>query len=330
MKRITTITLCLLLGLAVVCAASAEKLDGPTVLKKMLEAEEHASFTAHQVTTITRKPSLTSEQIVYRDGLKGMRMEYLAPPGLKGEVMADDGKRLAHYIPKEKVVKMHPSRLAVLKMRSDQISQGLAKKELQITLIGKDKVAGRNAYVVEVKPRLRRQGQTRKFWVDTEKWVKLKTEDIAPDGSVASTSYYKKIDFTGSISGDKFRIEPPAGVRVEQDPASNMPMSVEEAQKAAKFRLLQPTYLPPGFKPAGATVIPFRHGVMVGLRYTDGVSSFTFFQTPLAPGNRGHLRHGPVQPGKGVYSWRLGDMNLTLVGPVISPDQMRRIADSVK
>jgi len=312
-------------------ASFAQQIDGGTVLKNMLEAEGKVAFTAHQVTTLARGPSLTSEQIVYRDGFKGMRMEYIEPPPLKGEIMADDGRVLAHFIPSKKVVEMHPSRLAGLRQRTEQASPAFRRGHLGIELVGKDKIAGRTAYVIEVKPKERHPGPTRKFWVDAEKWIKLKTEDIAPDGTVVSMSYYTRIDFVDSIAEEKFRFQPPPDVRVERETIS-APLSIEKARRMVNFRILEPSYVPPGFKRVSAAVVPFRHGKLVNLRYTDGVSSFSLFQTPghvLNPRFLERLHEGPMRHGTGVYSWRHGDLNLTIVGQ-LPTDQMRRIAASMK
>jgi len=335
MKRTRTITTILFLALALAATfASAEprQLDGRTVLKNMLEAEGRTAFIAHEVTTLARGPAVTSEQIVYRAGFKGMRIEYLQPPALKGEIRADDGRALLHFIPKEKVLRIRPSRIAAMRGWTHQIGQALKHGNLVVNLVGSDRIAGRTAYVIEVKPHLRRHGPTRKFWVDAQKWIKLKTEDIAHDGTVLSMSYYTKINFVNTVPAEKFRIQPPAGVRVERQPACPKSIPIEKARKQVNFRILEPGYLPPGFKLAGATVVPFRHGKLVALRYTDGVSTISLFQTPgrvLSPKFLRRLHEGPVQPGKGIYSWRHGNINLTIVGR-IPTDEMRRVAGSLK
>jgi len=329
--RILSIGLLVGLLLTAVGVACAD-VDAVTVVRNMLDAEGKIAFTAHQVTTIVRRPSVTSEQLVFRDGYRGMRTEYVAPPKLKGEVMADDGQVSAHLIPYNKVLRLHPSRLMVLRQRTEQAAQALSKGLLRVELVGKDKIADRTAYVVVVKPRRGDQGPVRKFWVDAEKWVKLKTEDIAPDGTVISNSYYTRIQFVKDIPDSKFRIGPPPGYRVErvQGPLGLLPL--EKARKMVKFTIVQPEYLPPGFKLAGAAVEPFRGSHILGLRYTNNVTSFSLFQTPeksLNPRFMERLHEGPVRPGKGIYSWRRGTLNLTLIGNLPS-DQIKRIADSVK
>lgn len=303
-----------------------------TIVRNMLEAEGRAAFSAYQVTTISRGPSVTSEQTVYRHGFRGMRMEYVVPAPLKGEVMADDGRVSAHLIPRRKVLRLNPSRLAVLKERTEQAQQALARGHLQVELVGRDQIADQAAYVVVVKPRRGVQGQVRKFWIDTDKWVKLKTEDIGPNGAVVSTSYYTRIQYLNDVPDSKFTIDPPEGFRVERNlgPAGLLPL--EKARKMVRFRVIEPDYVPPGFKLVGAAVEQFRGSHILGLRYTNNVTSFSLFQTPekeLSPKFLERLHEGPVRPDRGIYSWKEGSLTLTIIGNLPS-DQIKKIRESVK
>ncbi len=324
---IAYITVGLILGFA----QCAEAIDGVTILKKMLMSEGSVSFTAHQVTTLASGPFLTSEQEIYRDGFKGMRTEYTYPSQLAGEIMIDDGKVLIRFVPRSKTAKTQPSRLNLLKQRTIEATRALEHGQIQVELVGRDKIAGRTAYVLEVKPRAKRKSVTRKFWVDAEKWIKLKTEDIAPDGTMISTSYYTRIDFT-RIPREKFHFEPPPGVRIGQGPVQLQIMPIDRAQRMVSFRIREPKYLPSGFKLVGATVIPFRQGKLVGLRYSDGVTSFSLFQAQgrvLDPQFLRRLQRDPLRAGKGAFSWKCGDINLTLVGSIPS-EEINKIADSIK
>lgn len=327
----TSFTLFLLL-FVIIGGALAEPIDGPTVLRRMLAAEGTAAFIAHQVTTLTRGPALTSEQTVYRDGFRGMRTEYISPPQLAGEIMVDNGKEMIHFVPGHKVARVRPSRLFALKQRTQEAARAFLHGALDVELVGKDKIADRPTFVLVVKPRGKEKAQTRKFWVDSEKWIKLKTEDIGPDGTVLSTSYYTKIEFLDKLPQEKFQFEPPPGVKIERGPARTQVMPLEKVRQLVKFRILEPTYLPNGFKCIGATAIPFRQGKIVVLRYSDGILSFSLFQTPGRVLDRGflqRLRQGPSPSGKNIYSWRRGDLNLTLVGP-IPLHEVQKIAESVR
>lgn len=333
MLRKTYITIfAVLISLSLVSSVCAEKIDGKTVLTKMLENEGKACYKAQQITVLTKPPSITSEQTVYRDGLRGMRIEYLEPKALRGEVMTDDGITYGHYIKSKNTLMMEPSRVEHMKRRADQAMNALKNGKLKVELVGSDKIAGRDAYVIEVKPKDFRKSEVRKFWVDKEKWVKLRTEETDRDGTVSSISYFTSIEFMKSIPADKFKAYRPPGVKVVNKPGFYRMEDLGDLQKKAGFSILKPSYMPPGFKPVGAGLIPFRNEKIVVLRYTDGFNALSLFETPgrvLEPGFIKNLHRGPIHPRTDIYSWRRGELNLTIVGR-IPPEEMHKIADSVE
>lgn len=332
-SRTTGILRCVLSASLVLAAGSlCAAPDAISILRNMLESEGRVAFTAHQVTNISQRPSVTSEQIVYRDGYRGMRTEYLAPPLMKGEVMADDGRMMAHLVPRQKVLRMGPSRLAVLRQRTEQAAQALSRNQLRVELVGHDRIADQATYVIVVRPRGADQGPTRKFWVDTNKWVKLKTEDVGPNRTVVSTSYYTRVQFLDSIPESKFRVEAPPGYRVQRDRGTVALLPLDKAKSLIRFRMVQPAYAPSGYKLVGAMVEPFRGSHILGLRYTNSVNSFTLFQTPERTLDRAfieRLHEGPVRPRQGVFSWRQGPLSLTLVGN-LPGGEAEKIKNSVK
>ena len=141
----------------------------------------------------------------------------------------------------------------------------LPRAGLKARLLGTDKVAGRKAYIVKVNARSG-NGATRKLWIDAEKWVKLKTEDISANGTVVSSSYLTDIKFVKSIPADHFKIARRPGVRVVRDDARRSAMSIAQAQHKVNFHILLPAYLPAGFKSAGVMVKPFRGGNIVAIK----------------------------------------------------------------
>lgn len=327
----TAIAVSAILAASISAGHAAPQADGKQVLRGMMEAEKTVSFVAHQVTIVYMESNLTSEQDVYRSGVKGMRLEYTSPGSLAGELMVDDGQKLTHYIPSRNVAKIRPSMLAMIQTLTVQTAEALHRGSMVVELQGRDRVAGRDAMVVILKPTDTGNGPIRKFWVDAGKHVRLKAEDTAPNGTVTSVSYYTRIDFRNSIPDDKFHFEPPAGTRIHHDRMAEM-MPLQKARDAAGFKVLVPSYLPQGFKEVGAAVRPFRGAKMVTIRYSDGVSSFSLFQSPgntLAPKFRRRLESGPLRPGAGICSWRIGDLNLTIVGQ-IPQAQLERIAASVR
>jgi negative regulator of sigma E activity len=300
--------------------AFAQQMDGLTVLRNMLHAESNASYTAHQVTVLSRA---ASEQDVVRNGYKGMRVEYTAPPSLRGEIMVDDGTSIRHLVPGQRLLVQRASRLAGLRALTAQLGRTLRQGNLQVDLLGRDTVAGRPTYIIEVRPGLRRPAPIRRFWVDSDKWVKLKTVEIARNGTETSTSYYTKIDFPRRLPHGAFMLDVPSDFRAVDRPRLGGLLKLVEIRGQVDFQVRKPSYLPAGFKLLGGRVIPFRRGEMVALRYTDGVASFSLFQA------RASSIRGIPRPNTSLYTWRQGEMVFTLVGS-IPPEAVRRVADSVR
>jgi negative regulator of sigma E activity len=292
----------------------------------MINADSTVSYVARQVTTITWGTLLTSEQMVYHSGMNGVRMDYISPYALRGEFLVDDGRKHGHYIPKRNLFKIRRSGFPMMKKLID-VLKSLDSGNLRAELVGTDRVAGRPTFIIAITHTQRSQGRTHKFWVDSANWVSLKTEEIATDRSVVSQSYYKSIQFVSSIPREKFRVVPPPGARVEREPAME-PMSVQKAQRLVAWHIMEPSYIPQGFKVVGAVVRPYHSIQVVSTWYTDGVSSFSLFEAPESPdrhfGDHLHKHHL-----KDVYTWKVGTMSLTLMGQIPS-DEMRRIAGSVR
>lgn len=326
MKLARLITIAII-GLAILPSACSAAPDGPTVMKRMLAAEGSTSYVARQATSISRRHKFTSEQIIYKAGNRGMRIEFTSPPMLARELMIDDGKNMYHYMPQKKTMQVFPSRLREMQSRGRSSSRDFMHGILSAKVVGRDTVAGRNAYIVEICPARRPSGAKRKFWIDAEKWVKLRTEEIAPDGSVTAKSYFTKITFVASIPRSKFAFTPPAGTKIERIDTHRR-MSLKAAGNAAGFTVLKPSYVPPGFKLLGANVMPFRGGKVVVQRYCDGINSFSLFESTVGGKHQGFAGK-PVGSAEEIYSWKIGDINLTIVGR-ISRGTIRRIADSVK
>ncbi|MHB1001577.1 MAG: sigma-E factor regulatory protein RseB domain-containing protein [Armatimonadota bacterium] len=327
MKRIYIIPF--ILAVMASQSVSAEQIDGNTILKNMIKAERSTTYTAHEV-TVVGEDNTRSKQIVYRDGMNGRRTEYLSPPKLKGSIIADNGKEWSLYNPKTKTIKTGPSMLSNMSRHTGTPSSRSKKWRIDVTLIGKERVARRQAYIIEIKPKSM-QSRSRRLWIDTEKWIKLKTEERGPDGKLLSQSYYTRIDYVDRIPAGKFKIEPGPGVQVEKMSGPKL-IPLDKARQMVKFRILEPTYLPSGYSIAGAMIMPFRGNRVVGIRYMDGVNSFTIFQSQgntIESRFTKRLHDGPVRSGSGTYSWSQGNINLTLIGR-IPADQIKQIAESTK
>src|SRR5881409_2245120 len=74
--------------------------DARETLLRHLERGGGVTFAGRQTTVVTTDGrTRRTEQVVKRRGTSKLRIEYLAPPRLRGELVVDDGESFRHYIP---------------------------------------------------------------------------------------------------------------------------------------------------------------------------------------------------------------------------------------
>lgn len=322
----------LLAGMLFSGKAQAVTPSAQAVLANMLSRESGVAYTAREITTIWKRTPIVSEQIVSKAGLKGKRVEYITPSRLRGEVIIDNGSRLYDYSAQHRLLRIRASKLATHRAHNIKTLGQLKHGKLRIRLIGREKVAGRSAYVIEVRAKSNRPSHARRIWIDMQKWVKLRTEDVNSNGKVASTSRYTSIRFVNSLPASTFKASFTKGVRIIREPAPQRLSTIAEAQKSVPFRIMHPAYLPSGYVLEGVLVRNYRQGKIVSIRYSDGVNSFSLFESPgrmLSKNFVKRLLKGPVRPASDTYSWRRRDVSLTLVGN-LGDSLFRKIALSVR
>jgi len=268
-----------------------------------------------------------TEQWVKHDPKRGIRRESIRPAGL---VVIDNFKK-SWRLPRSGAPFLEgPS---FLTRKDGRRMQDLIKRikggRIEAEVVGQDKVAGRSADIVQVS--VGRAGTRRKFWVDKETGLRLRTEEVGPDGKVLSGSYYLSLDLAPGFSDADFA--PPVGARIEFDDSKRF-SSLEDAAKTG-IRPRRPGYLPSGF--ALRVVELGRGGEVVTQRYANGLNVVSLSES--RQGVPGHMRRRlgpdgsgflPMPRGQKAYVWS-GDGGRTfyLIGN-LSEDELRRIADSVK
>src|SRR5687768_6517434 len=176
-----------LLLLAAVAPALAQ--DARSALIRSLEQEGGVSYAGRQTTTVTSNGrTRRTVQVVKRRGSGKLRIEYLAPARLKGEVVVDDGERFRRYIPSLKVVEEGPSRLKRSIRRHRDRLQALRQGRATVTLVGRDTLLGRKVTVVSVS-RSKSDAPTRTLWLDTETGVPLRVVEKGRSDRTSVTSF---------------------------------------------------------------------------------------------------------------------------------------------
>lgn len=312
--------------------------DPKALLRRMIEADTQRALWGREMTFITGGKQ--SEQIVKRDPKRGMRTEFVQPGN---SIFVDNFKRSWLYAPRAKRLVERESRLEGLRRKIRDVARRIERGELRATWDGQDKTAGRAVDIVRVSPAEGVRAPSRRFWIDKQTGLRLKTEELGPQGRVLSGSYFLSVDLKPKFADDDFappKTPPDVQVQVEH---KQIFASLEAAQKKTGFALSTPKYLPPGFALRAVTVVQFRgkdrkgkqSRDVVTQRYTNGLNLLSLFQTntelpPRAFGRGEHRSEGVLAQGRGprVITWRAKDVRFALVGN-LPEDQMRRISDSL-
>src|SRR5207248_3085858 len=115
-----------------------------------------------------------------------LRIEYLAPPGVRGEVLVDDGEEARLYRPRLGVVEEGPSQVRKgEQQKANQIRQ-LERGRILVTEEPPEAVAGRPARVFTVTTP---NGRARRLWIDRERAVILKVQETSAQGQTVTTAF---------------------------------------------------------------------------------------------------------------------------------------------
>jgi len=113
----------------------------------------------------------------------------------------------------------------------------------------------------------------RTLWLDVETGLLLRSRTRQPTGQMADTAF---VELALGSPAEPVSFDPPAGARRHAAEA----LTLAQIGGALGFALVQPRWLPPGFKPAGAYLFrcpccDMRAGQ---LTFSNGVASFSLFQ----------------------------------------------------
>lgn len=314
---------------AVQTPASAS--DAQNLLRQMLQAERSLALTGNQITTILRGGrEITSEQRVMRKGSHALRLEYIRPASLEGEQIVDDGHLFQRYIPATNTLEVSPSRIQRLGGRTRQVMEQIARGDISVQAVGQEIIAGRLCRIIEVAPNGPTRATRRRFWIDPANGAQLRIDQYNAGGQRISTSYYTNITYSPTFAPDAFHAPKTPGTVHTVTPQVGTPLhTVAQAQAQAGFTILQPSYLPPGFRFQSASLSDYRKKKLVALRYVNGLNVFSLFETPRPPNARPAPPKRARRARNGVLTAEQGDVRLVLIGS-LSDDDMERVLSSVR
>jgi len=144
-----------------------------------------------------------------------------------------------------------------------------------------DKVAGYKTDLLTITPRVKGRPSMR-IWAARDNHIILRSEDIDPDGNVRNMSVYTQISFKSKEVQTKLD-ELGSPPKAPEDPGRSIEsLSLTEAQKKVNYPLVTPAFLPKGFQLDRVLFLKFLPKPSVHLIYTDGLASFSLFESKKA------------------------------------------------
>lgn len=189
---------------------------------------------------------------------------------------------------------------------------------------GLDTLLGRSVVVYAVRgPR----GGAMRLWVDTALPLLLRGEGPGPGAR-------NMLLLRPGRGCPESSFSVPNGWTRRQRPPGPPPRdeaTVQAVEMAVGFALPKPTWLPPGFEPAGQGWMEGRHRRLAHLRWSDGSRLVSVFASRGKRAFRDCEGEGPCRLGgpDPAVARRMGDLSLLVTGP-LPPQDLDRIADGLR
>ncbi|WP_135666188.1 DUF4367 domain-containing protein [Halorhabdus rudnickae] len=180
------------------------------------------------------------------------------------------------------------SQLPVVPRASDPITTDASSVSIygnvRLTYAGTESVAGRESYVVQIRPIDDEQlvGNTT-MWFDTEWYYPIKTTTTVSIGeeSTTTTVTYRNVTFNANVPEGTFAFDPPenATVVTRSVPETEAYDSRDALAAAAETSLPDPA-VPTGFEFAEGRRSVFEGNTTVTLEYTNGTANVSVLTSP--------------------------------------------------
>jgi outer membrane lipoprotein-sorting protein len=320
MRRFTNhlsknLALAMLGTLALASCATAQTPSGSNLLRAMLRAERTASYFATEVVTQRGAPTLKTR--VWRQGLK-RRVEFLEPPVRRGDLLVDDGTNVWLYHSRERAAVQTRAVRRTAEMAALNNSIGTVQSRVG----GPVSIAGRRAWIIEMRAKNDQQRILRRHWIDTATKVRLRVDRFAPDGTVSGSSTLQNVQFA-PVPAARFAWSPAAGTKVTRT-AGRLFMQLAPARRAADW-LQYPRVVPAGYSFESA-IVDNKKGE-AWLRYTNGAQRFSIFQQRAANSSTLSGLAAPRRVDGGWY-WQGGGSRM--LGVDIPASLADRVINSVR
>ena len=283
-------------GTLVACVPARQPTAGE-IVAQMLQAEAQVKDYHAVVETVLAGPD-SGERIfvqeIWRKDPDLLRTEVREGPAeMVGQVTVFNGERVWFYDPHLNRVQILPVETPFQLPERDMAAAMWATaeellRESTANYLAEEVAAGRKAHKVQLIPQPGTDlfaalgGKPITVWIDQEHARRLKM-DVSLLVGGHYTMQYRAIEYNVGLPDSLFQFTPPPGAKVvteegmppwpDRQPPAVEEMGLAEAQGAAGFPLLLPTYLPAGMSFAQARVV--EGGSSVTLIYAGGQGSLT-------------------------------------------------------
>ena len=138
-------------------------------------------------------------------------------------------------------------------------------------------IAGQKTNEIKIYPQFESR-PTKRLFISRRNGIILRVEEFDSTGHVRFISVFTGIEFDRDIvESTLVELKNDENLIFDKRERRSRPIKEVEAEKALGVRLVQPTYLPPGFQLLDTRYIK-RRASIVFLRYTDGLATFSLFE----------------------------------------------------
>jgi len=320
--------------------------DPVTELRELAEAIEEAKtrarFEAELTSYAFSEEDTTVTRLRFQYAYPYKRRESIEGSGTPRFVVLEDGAHQWSYFPARNMVVKEPLRKEDSPFPlSPTDDLNLLAKNYEFVISGPvPSGAGMQCRIVEFIPRSGDRPR-REFWLE-ERWnLPIRVRVTSPDGRPAYVAELNKIRWDTGLDEEDLGLKVPRDTKVYEIQEKDN-LTKEEAERLLKRRLVLPTAIPEGYRPQNIVVRVEGPKQCLQVIYTDGLSSFSYFQEWSYPGKVKSQTGSQeaVERAASVLSARkYGLMNLvtlpgtscrTVIVGDIHKDRLVRMAESLR
>ncbi len=307
-----TLALAALVVVALTPACFAGEPTAAEVVARARKASDAYSYSGvRRVETRSAGQTLVILQKVYRSPGGHERFEIVSPASMAGNLAILDGRTHWRYYPS----RHEANRSSATFRGSDPLAASLFNSggRMRLALGGKVTIVGRTCFVLNVSDANGKRRLT--AYVDAATYVLLGVDRLRPNGALVDSWRFESLKFVKSLDhSGLFTFRPPAGTRVVSQPSETTRVRLQEAARTLGMRPLLPTRLPDGYRLIEDRVTVVRHGsqAALGMPFSNGVETFTIFQSRSLPRN--------ARPRAHAVRWDVDGYTLLVVGHLDDDD----------